>query len=735
MGEAWDEKQVFLRALELSPLERSTYLASACPTPAAKLRIEALLKGHASDHRGLLNSDLKLGDAFAPDASGAFGANSRVQVDEFAFIRELGRGGMGFVYLARDTALGRLAAVKVLAPHLVDSEPAIERFRQEGRAVAALDHPGIVPVYRAACSMGRHYIAMAYIEGETLHERIRAALPQAGDATPTGDLPAVFRDPSLVLDAARIIAAVAEALDHAHRNGVVHRDVKPSNIIVDAEGSPHLTDFGIAKVVGSAALTTPGDLAGTAYYMSPEQAEQSPEAVDHRSDLFSLGIVLYEMLALRRPFDGPNQQRVLEAIRHDEPPDLRDANPIVPVDLATICHKALEKRLQNRYQSAAHMAADLRSFLAGDPILARPPSAVRRVKRWAKRHRASAAAAFIVASFAIAAASVAWVVRSAQSGLCILDLQGNGFQGNAMLRRVSDDGMELGEAQQVGTVPLRTRVPPGIYRLAVVNQDGRFIETTLSLLRSGEPRNLVLDEPTHDRSMVDDMVFVSGGICTTGVAGRDPPQGPRQVRLAPFFIDRREVSNAEYRRFVEATGAALPWPWLQPEFQAAETDDLPVVGITWEQAEAYARWVGKRLPTAAEWECAMRAPDGRLTPWDADDVELPVVELEEVRGSSSSNRNNTLHLYLTHMMPVDARPDLATPSGILHASTNAREWTASIIPGKTQVLIKGASWSDDPRQTDLALMRTFPLETLADDQMAPSWSMMLGFRCARSAAP
>jgi len=736
MSEDCSEKTAFLRALELPPLERSAFLERVCRTIEARSRVEALLAIHAEDHKHGVRLPL-MSVASASSASGALGADSHSsRIDEFELLRELGRGGMGVVHLARDTALDRLTAVKVLAPHLVDSEQAVERFRREGRAVAGLTHPGIVPVYRAAHSNGRHYIAMAYVEGQTLHDRIRAARPPAGDATPTGELPEVLRDPQVVREAARIVAAVAEAIDHAHRSGVVHRDVKPSNIIIDSSGEPHLTDFGIAKIDGGLALTTPGDLAGTVHYMSPEQTLEAPDSVDHRSDIFSLGIVLYEMLTLRRPFDGPNQQRVIDAIRSGEPPDLHTANPIVPVDLATICHKALEKRPQNRYQTAAHMAADLRAFLAGDPILARPPSAIRRARRWAKRHRTGLAAASVVACVALAAGSVALVVLQQQRRLCMIELADPGGAHHVLLRRLSDDGFDVGAPEDIGPPPIRRRIAPGVYRVAMVSDDGRFAETTVSLVRPGEARTLELAPPSARASATEGMVFVPGGSCSCGVAGRPDPQGPRRMKLAPYFIDRTEVSNRQYRDFVEATGAPPPPQWEALGLDAVP-DDLPVVGVSWEEAEAFARWSGKRLPTAAEWECAMRHPDGRLMPWGTAKPQIPRATLEAVQRAGSGSLPMTIAEYLAHAMPVDGRPELGTANEILHAATNVTEWTASILSGRTTVVVvKGASWADDPAVTDLARVTTFPFETIGPgDAMVPARSMKIGFRCARSASP
>lgn len=734
MGGSWDEKAVFVRALELPPSERDAFLDSACPTPTARARIAALLSHHAAGS-DLLARTPHAGSAVAPGVSGASGAASPLHIDDFEIIRELGRGGMGVVHLARDRTLGRLVAVKVLAPHLVDSEQAKERLRREARAIASLSHPGIVPIYRFASAGGRDYIAMEYVPGQTLHDRLRAAHANADTGTPTGDLPAVLRDPEAVRDVARIIAEVADALDHAHRHSVFHRDIKPSNVIIDANGQPHLTDFGIAMVEGGLALTTTGDMAGTLPYMSPEQTEEGAAPIDGRSDLFSLGVVLYELLALRRPFDAPSQPKLMEAIQRHEPPELRSVNRTVPQDLSTICHKALEKRPQNRYQSAAHMAADLRAFLAGDPILARPPSAVRRMRRWVRRHPSGVAAAIVVGSVAVAAGAVSLAVLVNQWRLCELEVVGGAAGLRARLFTVDEGGAPVGAPIDLGAVPASARVPVGVYRLFLHDDRGRSYDSTVPFTREGEYRRVSLPDSMPAPSADDDMVLIPGGEYECGVPGDGDGRSLRTVRLDPFYIDRKEVSNGDYRKYVEATNAPEPDFWREIGLDAVP-DDLPVVGISWEEAESYARWAGKRLPTANEWECAMRLPDQRLLPWGDAEVEFPAATLEDMRAPKRSTRD-AIDMYLKYALPVDSRPDLATDRGILHAASNASEFTATIIVGQSQIVLKGATWADDPRQTDLAKLRTFPLETLARldslESRAPAKGLHIGFRCARSA--
>jgi serine/threonine protein kinase len=253
----------------------------------------------------------------------------------YRIIEKLGEGGMGVVYRAEDTSLRRTVALKFLPPHLTGDPQARERFIHEAQAAAALNHPGICTVHEIGEADGGVYIAMECIEGQSLREELRS-----------GSL-----DPDRILSLA---IQVAEALQEAHDRGIVHRDIKPSNIMVTPSGRVKITDFGLAKVSGSTAVTQPGTVFGTVAYMSPEQAGGKP--VDHRTDLWSLGVAIYEMIEGRRPFDGDNPQVVIHAILHSTPPPLTSAPP----QLELVVSKALARDAEDRYQRATELIEDLK---------------------------------------------------------------------------------------------------------------------------------------------------------------------------------------------------------------------------------------------------------------------------------------------------------------------------------------------------------------------------------------
>jgi eukaryotic-like serine/threonine-protein kinase len=263
----------------------------------------------------------------------------------------IGSGGMAEVYLARDEVLGRDVALKVLRGQYANDEEFVERFRREARNAAALNHPSIVQVYDQGHTQdGAHYIAMEYVPGGTLAQRIKAAGPL---------------DPG---EAVGVASRVAEALAVAHARGIIHRDIKPQNVLLTTSGDAKVTDFGIARAASAKTITETSLIMGTAAYMSPEQVRG--ERVGPASDLYSLGAVLYEMLTGEPPYSADNP--VATAMKHlDEPPrHPRDANPAVPQDLDALTAKLLAKRPEDRYASAADLAEDLRRARAGLPLLA-----------------------------------------------------------------------------------------------------------------------------------------------------------------------------------------------------------------------------------------------------------------------------------------------------------------------------------------------------------------------------
>ncbi len=295
-------------------------------------------------------------------------------VAHFEIVERLGTGGFGMVWTARDTRLDRMVALKVPRYGQLAADQ-VEDFLHEARVAAQLKHPNIVSVHEIGRDGDLVYIVSDLIQGAPLSEWRR-------------DLPLTFDE------TAALIAAVASALHYAHEQGVVHRDLKPANILIDLQGQPHLTDFGLAKWEADEVVTLDGHILGTPGYMSPEQARGDSRRCDRRTDVYSLGVVLFELLTGELPFRGQPAMQIQQVI-NDEPPSPRKLNSSVPPDLETVCLKCLEKDPEQRYSTAQAVADELRRFQKGEPILARPVSRSERLVRWCRQHRV---ASFLLAS-------------------------------------------------------------------------------------------------------------------------------------------------------------------------------------------------------------------------------------------------------------------------------------------------------------------------------------------------
>jgi serine/threonine protein kinase/tetratricopeptide (TPR) repeat protein len=375
---------------------------------------------------------------------------------DYRILREVGRGGMGVVYEAEQVSLGRRVALKVLPFASTLDSRQLQRFKNEAHAAAQLHHTHIVPVYATGCERGVHYYAMQYVEGQNLAALIgelrkltgrdpapqghnaappsaptrrvlpgdaasvhsqrsspyrpQAAPTQAGEPTlgsvPPGLGEGVRQGPGFFRAVAQLGIQAAAALEHAHQLGVVHRDIKPGNLLVEGEAGLStpgcrlwVTDFGLAHCRSQAGLTLTGDLVGTLRYMSPEQALARRGMVDHRTDIYSLGVTLYELLTLEPVFSGRDREELLRQIAFEEPRRPRRLNRAIPAELETIVLKALEKNLADRYATAQELADDLERFLKDEPIRARRSTLVLRARKWARRHRPmvwSAGVSFLV---------------------------------------------------------------------------------------------------------------------------------------------------------------------------------------------------------------------------------------------------------------------------------------------------------------------------------------------------
>lgn len=348
-------------------------------------------------------SSTRARDLFAPIGGAVDG-----ELGDFRIVREIGRGGMGVVYEAIELSLGRRVALKVLPSGAAMDRRLQMRFRTEVLAAAHLNHPHIVPVYGVGTDRGVPYYAMPFVEGGSLQaviHRLRAT-PTRPDPPPDAGPAAAGRE--LFEFAARVGRQAGEALDHAHGLGVLHRDIKPANLLLDDHGDVRLTDFGLARFQGETGLTRSGDLVGTLRYMSPEQALGRASDVDGRTDVYALGATLYELVTLQPFLKARDGQELLRAIDQSEPIAPRRINPNVPIDLETIILKAVSKRPAARYATAEAMAEDLGRFLRDEPILARRPSPVERLRRWAGRHRAVMLAGVVSFLAVLALALASW---------------------------------------------------------------------------------------------------------------------------------------------------------------------------------------------------------------------------------------------------------------------------------------------------------------------------------------
>ena len=368
-------------------------------------------------------------DDTLPSESRVAPAAPEQRLGDFQLPRELGRGGMGIVYEALQISLNRHVALKVLSSNLGLTGKVVQRFQREAEAAARLHHTNIVPIYATGEENGVHYYVMELVNGPSLDVLMAASKPIT---LPAGEerLDALSSDPPVDVTAsadrktpkglsnsslssggayfdtvARMIAEVADALDYAHQQGVVHRDIKPSNLLVSSSGKLSVNDFGLARLLEQPGMTVTGEMLGTPRYMSPEQITAGRVPIDHRTDIYSLGVTLYELLTFRPPFAGSQRDQLLAQILQKTPPSPRKLNPKVPVDLETICLQAIDKDPDRRYATAGQMADDLRRYLNRFAILARRIGPWGQFQKWIKRNPSlSAALAALLMCSALAVA-------------------------------------------------------------------------------------------------------------------------------------------------------------------------------------------------------------------------------------------------------------------------------------------------------------------------------------------
>jgi formylglycine-generating enzyme required for sulfatase activity/dienelactone hydrolase/predicted Ser/Thr protein kinase len=640
-------------------------------------------------------------------------------------IEKIGQGGMGEVFLADDTSLHRKVALKFLPSALAEDPESRDRFLVEARAAAALSHPNICVIHEVGEVEGRPFIAMEYVEGETLRDKVR-----------TGPLG--------VEEVLSITSQVAAGLEEAHGKGIVHRDIKSSNIMVTARGQAKIMDFGLAKVKGGPALTRTQTTLGTAAYMSPEQA--GGEEVDHRTDLWSVGVVLYEMLTGELPFTGSREVVVMHQILLEAPKPLKGREPPVPAELRRMVSRTLKKNPADRYASTGEMLADLRDYeearRAEEAGVFNVRSLIRHLRRRAVAIPSALVAVGLIALgvwLAQRRAEIRWAREQALPEIRRL-IQANDAWRNLVppyrlaeqAEAVLGDDPELATLFQqcsreidvlteppgvavymkeyetpdaewsfLGVTPLEgVRVPIGIFRWKLEKVGYEVVEAAASTWDLGGEDDLIAGSDFF-------RVLDENGSLPPGMV-RVPDTETEVGPLGDFFIGRYEVTNREYKAFVDAGGYRSPEYWKHPvtrdgrELSWEEAmrefvdpsgrpgpstwlgqdlprgqDDYPVSGVSWYEAAAYAEWAGASLPTAVHWNVAR----GAFT---------PMIQWPQLGGFG-------IFAPVTNFggrgpAPVGSLPGI-TAYGAYDMPGNVREWCWNeTSQGRT---IRGGAWEDN----------------------------------------
>jgi dienelactone hydrolase len=575
-------------------------------------------------------------------------------ISHYRILEKIGVGGMGVVYLAEDARLGRKVALKFLPVQYSADEEEKKRFVHEAKAASALDHPNICSVHEIGeTPEGQLFIVMGYYEGKTLKEKIKAR-------------------PLPVNEAVEISIQIAEGLKKAHSKGIIHRDLKPANVMLTDEGSVKIVDFGLAKLRGLTRLTKSGTTLGTVAYMSPEQA--MGKEVDQRSDIWSLGVVLYEMLTGQLPFPGEYDQAVLYAVINEEPESLSKLRSDIPDELQRIVRRMLTKRPENRYQTADELLKELKQFHRS---IVAPETVAFNFRRFLFRPKIVVPALLAVATITAAAA---WYfqrqanIRRAKYELLprIEQLVEAGFEHYAEAYNLAiqaekyipaDPGLSVilskialrlsirteppgakvflkgynapdGEWQYLGLSPIeKIRLPIGFFRW-MMEKEGYETVLAASTTYKLDKREKWLFVPCDMTRVLDKTGKVPAGMVS--VQGMEDVPGIG--RIGDFFMDRCEVSNRQFKEFVDRggyqkkeywkpkfikegkelsweealkifvdqTGRPGPASWQAGEYPEGQ-GDFPVTGVSWYEAAAFAEWAGKSLPTSHHWGIASGA--------------------------------------------------------------------------------------------------------------------------------
>ena len=652
-------------------------------------------------------------------------------IGRFHITEQLGRGGMAIVYKAYDTHLEREVAIKLIRKEAFSPdalERVLKRFDREAKALARLSHTNIINIHDYGNYQGSPYLVMEYMPG--------------------GSLKDILDNPMKAREAARLLAPVAKALAHSHQEGIIHRDIKPSNILIDKNGAPKLTDFGIARILDAsdeAALTGTGVGVGTPEYMTPEQG--LGKEVDRRTDVYSLGVVFFEMVTGEKPYEADTPLAVVVKHIHDALPSPTSISPGLPKQIEQAIFKAMAKNPENRFQDMNTFALALDQIDQGfagklDDDLTQDEFDLRGdIGENKTPHRRS---------------RIPWIIGGSIAIIIVLA---------GIILFLSDTSIIPGVKSTSLQDTITANVPtPLVDTLTnTVGPTSTSTATPLPPSPTAPPLGIGFTQVSDIDGM--EMVYIPAGSFEMGSNETTDEQPIHDVYLDAYWIDQTEVTNAMFSEFTAATGyqtdadlsgksrvyiygegwqlvEGASWQFPRgPSSNISGLGDRPVAHISWNDALAYCVWAGRQLPTEAQWEKAARGKDGRIYPWGNQELAGNLLNFADKRLDTDWVDVDVDDGY-TASAPVGSYPDGASPYGVLDMAGNVWEWVVDYYAadyynnspesnpqGPTSGflhVIRGGSWSSD--FGGLGLRSTKRGYGNPDD----TWQSY-GFRCAQDA--